>query len=82
MSRRGPRQVRRPQAKPAHGPAQLAATVEPTAKRAARPGLGHDTGARPPMNRQERLISTVYVVLAILVVLFLAAIGVLWWLGR
>jgi len=33
------------------------------------------------MNRRERLIFWVYVVLAIVVVLFLVATGVLWWLG-
>jgi hypothetical protein len=33
------------------------------------------------MNRHERVIFTLYVVLGILVVLFLAATGVLWWLG-
>jgi hypothetical protein len=33
------------------------------------------------MNRQERVVFTVYVVLAILVVLFVAATGLLWWLG-
>jgi hypothetical protein len=33
------------------------------------------------MNRHEWVIFTVYVVLGILVVLFLAATGVMWWLG-
>jgi hypothetical protein len=40
-----------------------------------------DAAARPEMNRQERVIFTVYVVLGILTVLFLAATGVLSWLG-
>jgi hypothetical protein len=82
MSTRGPHRVRRPQAQQGHGPQQLPANVKPAAERAACPALGHDTGARPGMNRQERLIFTVYVVLAILIVLFLAATGVLWWLAR
>jgi hypothetical protein len=81
MSIRGPHRVRRAQAQQAHGPARLAAAIEPATERTARPGLGRDTGARPEMNRQERLIFRVYVVLAILVVLFLVATGVLWWLG-
>jgi hypothetical protein len=33
------------------------------------------------MNRRERVIFTVYVVMGILIVLFLAATGLLWWLG-
>jgi type VI protein secretion system component VasF len=77
MSIRVPLPLRRPQAKPAHGQAQVDA-FEPAAERAARPG----PKGRPEMNRRERLIFTVYVVLAILIVLFLAATGVLWWLGR
>jgi hypothetical protein len=81
MSIRGPHRVRRAQARQAHGPAPLAAAIEPAAERAARPRLGRDTVARPEMNRQERLSFGVYVVLAILVVLFLVATGVLWWLG-
>jgi hypothetical protein len=82
MSINGPHRIRRPQAKQAHGAAQHPAAVKPAAERAARHGLGHDTGARPGMNRQERLTFTVYVVLAILIVLFLAATGVVCWLGR
>jgi hypothetical protein len=38
--------------------------------------------ARPEMSRQERVIFTVYVVLGLLIALFLAATGVLWWLGE
>ena len=81
MSIRGPHRVRRPQAQQAHGPAPLAAVIEPASERAARPRLGRATGARPEMNRQERLSFGVYVVLAILVALFLVATGLLWWLG-
>jgi hypothetical protein len=81
VSIRGPHRVRRAQARQAHGPARLAAAIEPATERAARRGLGRDAGAGPEMNRKERLIFGVYVVLAILVVLFLAATGVLWWLG-
>jgi hypothetical protein len=81
VSIRGPHRVRRRRARQAHRPARLAAAIEPATERAARPGLGRDTGAGPEMNRQERLIFRVYVVLAILVVLFLVATGVLWWLG-
>jgi hypothetical protein len=43
--------------------------------------VGYDAATRPEMNRHERVIFTLYVVLGILVVLFLAATGVLWWLG-
>jgi hypothetical protein len=81
VSIRGPHRVRRAKARQAHGPARLAAAIEPAAERAARRGLGRATGAGPGMNRKERLIFGVYVVLAILVVLFLVATGVLWWLG-
>jgi hypothetical protein len=81
MSMRGPHRVRGRRARQAHGPERRAAAIEPAAERAARPGLGRDTGAGPEMNRQERLIFRVYVVLAIVVVLFLVATGVLWWLG-
>jgi hypothetical protein len=81
VSSRGPHRVRRAQARQAHGPARRAAAVEPAAERSARPGVGRAAGAGPEMNRQERPIFGVYVVLAILVVLFLVATGVLWWLG-
>jgi hypothetical protein len=37
--------------------------------------------ARPEMNVQERVTFTAYVVMGILIVLFLAATGVVWWLG-
>jgi hypothetical protein len=66
---------------PAHRRAQLDAAVEPAAERAARPGSAEEAAAGPEMNRQERVIFTVYVVIGILIVLFLAATGVLWWLG-
>jgi hypothetical protein len=79
MSRRVAHRVGRPQAPQTHPQAQLDAAGEPAAERPARPGLRDE--ARPEMNRQERVIFTVYVVLGILVVLFLAATGVLWWLG-
>jgi hypothetical protein len=35
----------------------------------------------PEMNRQERVIFTVYVVMAVLITAFLVAVGVAWWLG-
>jgi hypothetical protein len=82
MSIRGLHRVRRPQAQQAHGPAQLDAGNEVAAEPAARPGLGPDAGARPEMDRQERVIFTIYLVLVILIVLFLATTGMLWWLGR
>jgi hypothetical protein len=34
----------------------------------------------PEMNRQERVIFTVYVVMGLAAVVFLAVTGVLWWL--
>lgn len=37
--------------------------------------------ARPEMNRQERIIFTVYVVIAVLIAAFLAAMGAAWSLG-
>lgn len=64
-----------------HRQAGLDVVVEPAAERAARPGVGYDAAARPEMNRKERVIFTVYVVMGILIVAFLAAIGLLWWLG-
>jgi hypothetical protein len=81
VSIRGPHRVGRRRARQAHEPARLAAAVEPAAERAARPGVGRDAAAGPGMNRRERLIFWVYVLLAIVVVLFLVATGVLWWLG-
>jgi hypothetical protein len=81
MSKRVPHQVRRPQAQQAYGQAQFDAAVEPAAEHAARLGPRHDARARPELNRQERVIFTVYVVLGILIALFLAVTGVLWLLG-
>ena len=37
--------------------------------------------AKPEMNKQERVTFTAYVVMGILIVLFLAATGAVWWLG-
>lgn len=51
------------------------------AERAPRPRVGYDACGRPEMNEHERVTFTVYVVLGILVVLFLTATGVMWWLG-
>ena len=36
---------------------------------------------KPEMNRQERVILTAYVVMAVLIAAFLAAAGVAWWLA-
>ena len=72
----GPLQGRHPQRQ-----AQVDSAAELAAGRAARPSRWHDAGAGPDLNRQERVSFTVYVVLGILIVLFLAATGVLWWLG-
>jgi hypothetical protein len=36
---------------------------------------------RPEMNRQERLIFTVYVVMAVLITAFFVVTVVAWWLG-
>jgi hypothetical protein len=33
------------------------------------------------MNRQQRVVFAAYIVMASLLVLFLAATGLLWWLG-
>jgi hypothetical protein len=82
MSIRVPHRIRRPRAQEAPRQAPLDAAVEPVAERPARHGVGHDAGARPEMNRQERVIFAVYVVLAILILLFLGVTGVLWWLGE
>ena len=71
----GPLQGRHPQRQ-----AQVDSAAELAAGRADRPSLRHDA-AGPDLNRQERVSFTVYVVLGILIVLFLAATGVLWWLG-
>jgi hypothetical protein len=81
MSERISHRFGRLQGRRAQRQAQVDATGELGAERAARPGLRHDAWAGPELNRQERAIFTVYVVLGILIVLFLAAIGVLWWLG-
>ena len=81
MSERVSHRVGRLQGRHARRQAQVDAAGELAAARAARPGLRRDAGAGPELNRQERAIFTVYVVLGILIVLFLAATGVLWWLG-
>jgi hypothetical protein len=36
---------------------------------------------KPEMNRQERVILTAYVVMAVLIAAFLVAAGVAWWLA-
>jgi hypothetical protein len=36
---------------------------------------------KPEMNRQERVIFTFYVVMAVLITAFLVTVGVAWWLG-
>ena len=36
---------------------------------------------KPEMNRQERVIFTAYVVMAVLIMALLVATGVAWWLG-
>jgi hypothetical protein len=81
MSIRVPHPVGRLRAQRPHRQAGLDAAVEPAAERAARPGVQYDAAARPEMNLQERVIFTVYVVMGTLIVAFLAATGVLWWLG-
>lgn len=64
-----------------HPQAHPDAAAEPAAGRAAHPGLRDEAAARPKMNRQERAIFSAYVVMGILIVLFLAATGVVRWLG-
>jgi hypothetical protein len=73
-------QVARPQAQQPDPQAQRDAAVDPAAERAAPPGLRDEAPARPPMNRQERVTFTVYVAMGMLIMLFLAATGVAWWL--
>jgi hypothetical protein len=43
--------------------------------------LVEEAAARPQMNRPERVIFTAYVAMGILIVLFLAATAMVWWLG-
>ena len=81
MFRRVPHPVARPQAEQAQRRGHRDAAVRPVTERVARPGVRIGAAARPGMNQQERVSFTVYVVLAILVVLFLAATALLWWLG-
>jgi hypothetical protein len=81
MFKRGPHPVARHEAQQARRQGHPDAAVRPGPERAVRPGVRDDAAARPGMNRQERVSFTVYVVLAILVVLFLAATGLLWWLA-
>jgi hypothetical protein len=81
MSERVSHRFGRLQGRHAQRQAQVDAADELAAERSARPGLRHDAAAGPELNRQERVIVTVYLVLGILIVLFLAATGVLWWLG-
>jgi hypothetical protein len=81
MFKRVPHPVARPQAEQAQRRGHRDAAVKPVPERGARPGVRNGAAARPGMNRQERASFTVYVVLAILVVLFLAATGLLRWLG-
>jgi hypothetical protein len=40
-----------------------------------------DALPKPEMSQQERVIFTVYVLIAVLITAFLAATGVAWWLG-
>jgi hypothetical protein len=54
---------------------------QPTLERAIRPPRPLSPAIRPEINRQERVIFTTYVLLAILVGLFLAVSGVMWWLA-
>jgi hypothetical protein len=82
MSIRVAHRVGRQQAQQTHPQAQLAAAVEAAAERAAGLGSAEEAAAGPQMNRQERVIFTVYVVMGILIVLFLATTGVAWWLGE
>jgi hypothetical protein len=81
MSIRDPLRVEGPQPQQPHRRGQLDAAARPAAEGHVRPGVGFEPAARPEMNRQECVIFTVYVVLGVLIVLFLAATGVLWWLG-
>jgi hypothetical protein len=81
MFKRVPHPVARPRAEHAQRRGHPDAAVKRVPERVARPGLRNGAAARPGMNRQERVSFTVYVVLAVLVVLFLAATALLWWLG-
>jgi hypothetical protein len=69
------------QARQTHPRERLDAAVEPATERAARPSIRDEAASRPDMNRQERVIFTAYVVMGALIVLFLAATGLAWWLG-
>jgi hypothetical protein len=60
---------------------QRDAAVDAAVERAAPPGLGDKAVTRPEMNRQERVIFNVYIAIGTLIVLFLAATGVVRWLG-
>jgi hypothetical protein len=73
MTERVSNRFARPQARQT----QAHAAVE----RAARPGAGRDAGTGPELNRRDRVIVTLYVALAVLVVLFVAATAVAWGLG-
>lgn len=81
MSIRVAHRVGRLHAQRTHPQGQLDAAVEPAAERAAHPGLVEEAAARPQMNRPERVIFTAYVAMGILIVLFLAATAMVWWLG-
>ena len=81
MLKRVPHSVARPEAQQSQREGHPDAAVKPVPERAGRPSARTDAATRPGMNRQERVVFTVYVVLAILVVLFVAATGLLWWLG-
>ena len=61
--------------------AQRDAAVDAAVERASPPCPGDKAEGRPDMNRQERVIFTVYIAMGTLIVLFLAATGVVWWLG-
>lgn len=65
----------------AHQDGQRDAALRLAATPAARPRFGYDEAPRPAMNRQERVIFTVYVVIGVLLLVFLLATGVAWWLG-
>jgi hypothetical protein len=58
---------------------QASAPVAPSRPAPAKPRK--PAAARPEMNRQERVIFTVYVGMIVMIVAFLAAAGIAAWLG-
>jgi hypothetical protein len=79
MSASFPHRIGRHHARHAYRRALLDAAAQ-AADRAAHAREEYHGLSRPKMNRQERVIFTLYVAMGVLIAAFLVATGVVWWL--